>query len=60
MGSSSKMDKEELHKAYSSSIIRTGKMGRTCSAHGEKKNHKEFWRESQKERDHYEDLVVGL
>jgi hypothetical protein len=33
-------------------------MGRACSTNGERRMHRGFWWESQKESDHYEDLDV--
>jgi hypothetical protein len=34
-------------------------MGRECSWHGERGTHIGFWWESQKDKDHWEDLDVG-
>jgi hypothetical protein len=60
-----KLHNEELHNLYSSrNRIRMIKsrwmrwVGLVVRV-GEKKTHTGFWRESQKERDHWEDLDVG-
>jgi hypothetical protein len=60
-----KLHNEELHNLYSSlSIIRMIKTRRMrwaghISRMGERRMHIEYWWESQKERDHYEDQDVG-